>query len=401
MTLIQINPASRTATKQFALLNLGFRPFFIGAGAFAVLTIFSWLLVYSFHVSVPTGPISLFEWHAHQMIYGFSMAVIAGFLLTAIMNWTNIETLHGVPLLTLFICWAIPRLLLLFGNDFIEVAALFDMLFIFGLSYGVAAPIIATRQWKQIGILAKLILLAVCNLCFYLSAIGAYPGGAFVGIYGGLFLIISLILTIGGRVMPAFIRNGLEHPVDISNPLWVAIATLIVFVVFTVNFIFVHNNLTTGISAGVLFVLMTYRLYCWHTPGIWRKPLLWGLFTSYLFINLGFLLYALQAFTSLPSFIAVHAFAYGGIGLATLVMMIRVSIGHTGRSIHKPPHSTGILLMILIAGAAIRVLIPLITTDYYRLIIIASQALWMISFTGFLLLVTKMLIAPRVDGQPG
>jgi uncharacterized protein involved in response to NO len=268
-----------------------------------------------------------------------------------------------------------------------------------GLSYGVTAPIVAVRQWKQIGILTKVLLLAAGNFCFYLDAFNIYSNGAFVGIYGGLFLIVSLILTIGGRIMPAFIRNGLEYPVKVSNPFWVAMTSFVIFLVFTVNFLFIHHNLTTGVTAGLLFALTTYRLICWHTPGIWSQPLLWGLFISYIFIDLGFLLYTLHAFGSVSPFIAAHAFAYGGIGLATLCMMIRVSLGHTGRNVRTPPQGTGLLLAILTLGAAIRVLTPLFSTEYYRAIILASQTLWMVAFAGFTLLVAKMLIAPRADGQ--
>lgn len=398
MTIVQINTRARPA-ESFVLFTIGFRPFFLGAGIFSALLILAWTLVYSFQVPVSTGTISLFEWHAHQMIYGFSMAVIAGFLLTAIMNWTNVPTLHGTPLKALFLCWAIPRVLLLFGVQFIELAALFDLLFLLGLSYGVTAPIVAVRQWKQIGILSKVLLLAAGNLCFYLDAFGIYQNGAFVGVYAGLFLIVSLILTIGGRIMPAFIRNGLEHKVEISNPFWVAITSFVIFLVFTVNFLFIQNNVTTGVTAGLLFALTTYRLFCWHTPGIWSQPLLWGLFMSYIFIDIGFLLYTLYAFGSVSPFIAAHAFAYGGIGLATLCMMIRVSLGHTGRNVRTPPQGTAVLLAILSLGAATRVFAPLVSTEGYRTVILASQTLWMLAFAGFTLLVGKILISPRADGQ--
>jgi uncharacterized protein involved in response to NO len=360
-----------------------------------------WVFAYSFQIPVATAPISLFEWHAHQMIYGFSMAVIAGFLLTAVMDWTNITTLHDTPLALLFICWAIPRVLLLFGLHFIEIAALFDLLFLSGLIYGVTAPIVAVRQWRQIGILAVVLLLAAGNLCFYLDAINIYSNGAFVGIYGGLFLIVSLILIIGGRIMPAFIRNGLEHPVDVRNPFWVAALSFPILLIFSINFLFFQHRFTTGLSSTLLFVLTSYRLTCWHASGIWSKPLLWSLFSSYLFINLGFLLFALHSFTTVSPFISIHALAYGGIGLATLSMMSRVAIGHTGRNIRTPPRGTGLILGTLTLGAIIRVVFPLLTTEYYRFIVLSSQALWLAAFGGFVLLFARMLLSPRADGQVG
>jgi len=398
LSLVQINPKTTASNDRLALFDLGFRPFFLGAGVFSVLSIIAWTLVYSFQIPASTGPLSLFEWHAHQMIYGFSMAVIAGFLLTAILKWTNVETLHSNPLKLLFVCWAIPRVALLFGVRFIEVAALFDAMFLLGLCYGVSAPIVAVRQWKQIGILTKLLLLAAGNICFYLDAFNVYSNGAFIGVYGGLLLIISLILTIGGRVMPAFIKNSLTHSVEIRNPFWVTIATLILFLIFSVNILFIQHHITTGLTAAVLFMLTSYRLICWHTPGIWKAPLLWGLFVAYIFISVGFLLYALHVFASVSFLIAVHSFSYGGIGLATLSMMIRVTLGHTGRSIRTPPPGTGVLISCLTLGAIIRVFGPLVVTDQYRQIILASQVLWVLAFVGFTLLVTKMLISPRADG---
>ena len=401
MTLVQLNSRSKAPENHFALFNLGFRPFFLGAAIFSVLTIAAWVLFYSFQIPLTTEPISLFEWHAHQMIYGFSMAVIAGFLLTAVMNWTGVQTLNGKSLQALFICWSIPRITLLFGVPYIEIAAVFDALFLLGLCYGITAPITRARQWRQIGILTKVLLLSVGNLCFYLDAFNVFPNGAFISIYGGLFLIISLILTIGGRVMPMFIRNGLDQPVDIKNPLWVAILSFLLFILFTVNFIFIGHSYITGFVAAALFVLTTFRLYCWHTPAIWSKPLLWGLFSSYIFINLGFLLYSLHGFKIVSPLIAAHAFSYGGIGLATLSMMARVSVGHTGRSIRTPPSSTGVMIGVLILGALIRVIFPLLGTEHYRTIIITSQALWILAFTGFILLFSKMLILSRPDGQAG
>lgn len=401
MSLVQINPATTVTKSAFALFTLGFRPFFIGAGTFSVLSIFYWTLVYGFQVPVSTSSLSLFEWHAHQMIYGFGMAVVAGFLLTAITNWTGVETLHGTPLKLLFVCWAIPRIALLFGTAYIEIAALFDLMFFLGLTCAVTAPIVAVRHWNQIGILSKVGLLAAGNLCFYLDAFNLYPDGAFVAVYGGLLLVISLILTIGGRVMPAFIRNALAHSVEITNPFWVAVASFIVFFVFAVNFLFLHNNMTTGITAALLFTLTSYRLFCWYTPGVWTMPLLWGLFAAFIFIDIGFLLFTFHAFASTSAFLAVHAFAYGGVGLATLAMMARVSVGHTGRSVRTPPRGTGLLLAVLALGAAIRVLVPLATLAHYRLVILASQTLWIIAFGGFLLLFTPMLISPRADGKPG
>lgn len=401
MSLVQINPSLPLRRNEFSLFHLGFRPFFLAAALFAVVTIFVWLFVYSGRLSFETGAITPFEWHAHQMVYGFSMAVIAGFLLTAVMNWTNVQTLRGAPLQVLVVCWAVPRIVLLFGTKYIAIAALFDLVFFIGLAFGVGKPIVIARQWTQIGILSKIGLLGAGNTCFYLDSFGMYPDGAFVGTYGGLFLIVSLILTIGGRVMPAFVRNGIDAPVSITNPRWVALTSFVVFFVFFVNFLFYRNLQITGVTAAILCLLTSYRLVCWHAPGIWRKPLLWGLFSAYLFIDFGFFLYALALIVPVSPFIALHAFAYGGIGLATLAMMIRVSVGHTGRSIRTPPQGTAALLWTLLAGAVVRVIVPLSFAEHYRAVIVISQLLWIGAFFGFVVLFARMLVQARPDGQPG
>ncbi|MEZ4755003.1 MAG: NnrS family protein [Bdellovibrionota bacterium] len=365
MSFVQINKTQTKEAHRTALFELGFRPFFIGAGVFAVVSILAWLLVYGFQYPIQTTPYSLFEWHAHEMIYGFSLAVISGFLLTAIMNWTGVQTLNGTKLQLLFIAWLVPRIALLFGTTFISIAAIFDLLFVFGLLYAVTSPILKAKQLKQFAIVTIIGLLALGNLIFYLDAFNIYQNGAFVGIYGGLFLVISLILTIGGRVMPAFIKNGVDQEVDIKNPLWVALLSLGLFIVFSINYIFLGNSTLTGSLSLLLFIFTSYRLFCWHTPGIWSKPLLWGLFCAYLFINLGFLLFAAHAFMSSSVFFAIHAFAYGGIGLATLAMMPRVSLGHTARSVRSPPRGTSLILIVLTLGALMRVVLPIFDAVNY------------------------------------
>ncbi|HEU4708851.1 MAG TPA: NnrS family protein, partial [Methylophilaceae bacterium] len=141
--------------------------------------------------------------------------------------------------------------------------------------------------------------------------------------------------------------------------------------------------------------------YGWHTPGIWKKPLLWSLYVSLLFIDLGFLLFALNAVIGVPRLLAVHAFAVGGVGLITLAMMSRVSLGHTGREIGQPPLTASIALGILILAAVFRVIVPIFAIQQYPLWIAISQGLWILAFALFTLRYLPILIAPRVDGRPG
>lgn len=347
------------------------------------------------------GNLSIFQWHAHEMIFGYSLAVIAGFLLTAVKNWTGIQTLYGIRLFTLFILWATARFLFLLGATFISYALILDLLFIASLIVVTTAPVFKSRNYRQLGILSKLLLLGIANLCFYLGYIGTLDQGMYWGIYGGLYLVIGLILTLGGRVIPFFTESGVGYPVQLYNPKWITIAGLLVFLVFFVSELFLQSGLLSGYLAVALFIIYFIRLVGWYTPGIWKKPLLWSLHVAMLFIIIGFLLFAVSVFSDVSQLIAIHAMAYGGIGMVTVSMMARVSLGHTGRNVNKPPGLVNFIMVTLLAGAVVRVFLPLLTSDYYLVWIMISQILWIIAFLLFAMLYVPIWCRPRIDGQPG
>jgi len=384
-----------------ALLNLGFRPFFLGAAVFAVLSIAAWTAVYLLSVSPPIRTISVFQWHAHEMIYGYSLAVIAGFLLTAVKNWTGVQTAHGGSLLALFGLWAAARVCMLFGTTLILAAALLDLMFIVSLGVAVAWPIVRARQWRQSGVLAKLLMLGAGSACFYLGALGYLDTGVHWGTYGGLYLVIGLVLTIGRRVIPFFIERGVGYPVVLFNSRWIDISSLVLFLALFVVELFVANKAAVPWLAAVLFVVNAVRLMGWHTTGIWRNPLLWSLYMAYAFIVAGFGLLALSGFTNISKFVAVHAFAYGGIGLVTMSMMTRVSLGHTGRNINEPPRLARYALLTLVTGAVLRVAGPAVLPAYYLVWIGASQLLWLVAFALLAVMLFPILSSPRVDGRFG
>ena len=385
----------------FALFNLGFRPFFLGASVFSFVTVLLWMSVFVFRIPLNFNEINMFQWHAHEMIYGYSIAVIAGFLLTAVKNWTGEQTLYGPGLLSLFLLWVVARVLFLFGTDFIFIAALFDMLFMLCLILAIAYPIFKTRQWKQTGILAKLILLTIGNGLFYLGAAKLVDQGVYWGIYGGLFLIIGLILTLGRRVIPFFIERGVGYPVQLVNYKWIDRASLILFLLFFIFFVFIGNNQISAYISLALFFITTIRLFGWHTTGIWRKPLLWSLFLSIVFIDIGFLLFAASEFLDQPVSLSFHAFSYGGIGIVTLAMMSRVSLGHTGRDIHSAPTVLILSFILLVLGGLCRVLLPILDMNHYVTWIMISQIMWSVAYLIFVIAFARMLINPRIDGEFG
>ncbi len=397
--LINIEPPARNIPK-FALFNLGFRPFFLGAAAFAILAMTVWLGIYLLDWNLGLAGLPATTWHAHEMIYGYSLAVIAGFLLTAVKNWTGIQTLHGYQLAWLFTLWATTRILTLTQTP-IEIIAVLDCLFLLILIVALTSPIIKTKNRKQLGIIAKLILILLSNVLFYLGNAGLIENGIQQGLMSGLYLIIGLILMLGRRVIPFFIEKGVSYPVKIKNWQWLDISSLVLFFIFWITASFTTFDTITALLAVILFVLHCIRLWGWYTAGIWEKPLLWILYLAYIFLILGFLLTALSLFSDLTASIAIHAFAMGGIGMMTMGMMARVSLGHTGRNIAEPPKLLIFSLILLLAGSIIRVILPLLFPGHYTIWIGISQILWVSSFTLFLFIYAPILVMRRVDGRLG
>jgi len=386
---------------RIALFNLGFRPFFLGASLFAVITVVAWMLVYTLSLPLPMAGLTPFQWHAHEMVYGYSLAVIAGFLLTAVRNWTGVATLSGAPLLGLFSLWAAARLVMLSGTGYIAAAAVLDLLFIAALAVAVAVPIIRARQWRQAGILSKLVLLGAGSLCFYLGVFGYLDAGVHWGNYGGLYLVIGLVLTMGRRIIPAFIQSGVGYPVTLFNSKWLDRASLVLFLGLFIVELFIRHPQWSASLAAALFAVNLVRLAGWHTPGIWSKPLLWSLYLAYAFVVLGLALLALSGFAGVSKYPAIHGLAYGGIGLITLSMMLRVSLGHTGRDVHNPPRCARYMFAALTVGALLRTVLPLLWPSLHVTWVMLSQLLWMAAFGMLAVKLFPVLTAPRADRRPG
>ena len=384
-----------------AILNLGFRPFFSSAALFAVVLMLAWMGLYTlgWHWQPALPAVT---WHAHEMIFGYGMAVIAGFLLTAVKNWTGVQTLHGIPLLLLFLLWLTARLLLLAGGAGVLVwAALADGLFNVLLVLALAWPVFKVRQFKQFGIVSKILLLTLANLLFYAGVLEIYPWGIQAGLYSGVYLIMALIFVMSRRVLPFFIERGVPQEVTLTNRAWLDGASLLLFVGFWIADIAAPDSLPVAVLAGLLCVLYSIRLVDWHTPGIWRMPLLWVLYLAYVTIVLGFALKVAVYLFGLSPFLPLHAFTYGGIGLFTLGMMARVTLGHTGRNILEPPATVSWMFGLVLVGSIVRVVLPLLDAARFTFWMGLSQVLWILAFSLFLVTFLRMLYQPRTDGQPG
>ena len=380
-----------------AFLEVGFRPFFLGAGFFAMLTMALWAAIYIFQINFDLKNISQFQWHAHEMIFGYAMAVIAGFLLTSVRTWTRSTTLEGPPLLLLFLLWAAARICFLFGTAWILLAAIADILFSLWLAYILFHRIFAAKQWHQMSIIGKVILIALCNTLFYTGAMGYMEQGITLGIFAAMYVILALIFTMGRRVIPFFIERATGDSVKLFNTKWVDIPNIILFLIFSINEVFIQHTLTSGYLAAALCLLNAYRLIRWHHPVIWRQGLLWSIYLSFWMMTLGFALFALMyiGHVDIPRLLALHAFTVGGIGMITIGMMSRVALGHTGRNVYAPPRSLIYAFIAMLLGVITRVILPLLDIWPYDVLIGISQILWVIAFAIFTITYIPILGQPR------
>lgn len=403
MSLHYIAPPQRYKQKGPALFNLGFRPFFLGAAIFSLLAMTVWVvsLMHPSTLSLPLTSVSAMQWHAHEMLFGYGLAVIAGFLLAAVKNWTGVQTLHGYPLGGLFAVWIIARLLLLCGTSYLLLAALLDLLFGVLLAVAITQPIVKVRQWKQLQVLSKLVLIVAANTVFYLGALGYINNGVDLALYAGLYIIVSLLLVMGRRVIPFFIERGVEETFTIQHYRWLDISIMVLFILLFINELFIRIPDISIYSALALFLLNGFRLCKWHTAGIWKVSLLWSLYISTWLINAGFLFLAISYWSELSFTITLHLFTIGGIGLMTVGMMGRVALGHTGRNIRQPSPVLSYALVALILSTIVRVFLPMIDMLHYNWWLAISYILWMVAFVLFLIIYTPILSKPRIDGHPG
>lgn len=381
-----------------ALFALGFRIFFASSAGFAVLTMTWWMGIFGFGIGAGKLNMAPMYWHGHEMVFGYSMAVVAGFLLTAVQNWTKQPMPHGRILFLIWLPWFLARLLFAFGV-WISVAMVLDVLFGCLLVYAVGKPVFAVRQWRQMGILSKLVLMVVANLLFIAGTYRWLALGQHWGLYLGVFVILALLLTIGRRVTPFFIQNATGA--TLRNSALVDRLSLFSFFAFFVLEVFTTWHALASWCALGAALANGYRLIGWHTPKLWRIPLLWSMYLSLWAVVAGFIMYFLRLWLPIAPSLAMHMLALGGIGIMTFSMIGRVSLGHTGRNIHAPPRRLVVGFFLLMLALLFRVIMPLFLPSQYLVWMIHAQALWIIAFILLVTAYARIWATPRPDGRPG
>jgi uncharacterized protein involved in response to NO len=368
---------------QWALWELGFRPFFLLASLYAVVAVGLWLGVYFAAWDLVPAAMPASYWHAHEMVFGFGMAVVAGFLLTVVKNWTHIQTIQDRPLALLAALWLVARLLFLLQAPWWAMLTI-DGLFATALLVAMGWPLYQVRDWNNLSIFAsKVALLGLANGLFYLGMAGVVADGMRMGLYSALYVLVALIFTMGRRVIPFFIEKGIGYPVQLRNSKVIDLTSLVGLLGLWLAELFVPASAWTIGFALLTALAQIVRLAWWHRPGIWRKPMLWVLWAGLAWVTLGLLLKAWSEWQGLPAYVAWHAIAYGGVGMVTLGMMSRASLGHTGRNVFEPPPMLAWLYAGLMLGTAIRSLGPILLPDFYAAVILSSQIVWMVVFGLF------------------
>ncbi len=383
------------------VLQTGFRIFFLGAAIYSVVSILLWMSFYILNFNIFVGlPISL--WHGHEMIYGFTMAVVAGFLLTAVTNWTGQKTLEGFPLLILFLLWLAARIFAFMPEGKpVLFLAMCNILFLLFLIVSVARPIIKIKQWRQLAVLSKIVLLFLSGIYFYYGIFTQQLEHSHRALVFSLYMVVSLILTISRRIIPFFVEKGVGYPVTLKNSKVLDLSSLLLLIIFSIVDVFFSQWKIIPVLAFLLVCVHSVRLKGWYTKGIWQKPLLWILFVGYFFLIVGFALKFISWFYEISPESIIHAFTYGGIGTFILGMMARVSLGHTGRNIHDLPKGGIWMFVVFVIGACFRVFLPMVDDSLYVVWIVLSQFLWMISFVLFLWIYFPILVSKRSDGKAG
>ena len=383
----------------YPLFAMGFRPFFALAGLSALAFIALWnaMTQGGLHIEhyFPAN-----NWHAHEMLLGYATAVIAGFLLTAVKNWTGVQPVNQDQCASLVFLWLYGRVMPFYAGLLPDVLiAGVDFAFLPVLAFFVSRPILKTGAFKHLLFVGLLLVLAAGNGLIHAQILGVAENSAALGLNLALTVIVAMIVVIAGRVFPFFTERGLSGVLCMRNPV-LDVAAIVSSVAALLLLMFEVSGMVLALAAGAALVLNFLRVAGWFDRRVLYVPLLWVLYVGYAWLLLGFGLLILAAFSWILPSLALHAFTVGGIGVLSLGMMARVALGHTGRAL-KVSNGMAIAFLLINLAAVCRVVFPALLPAWYGGFVLVSTYCWLAAFALFVFYYLPILIAPRVDGQVG
>ncbi|MDE3822868.1 NnrS family protein [Sinorhizobium meliloti] len=376
------------------LFSYGFRPFFLGAAVWAVVAMTLWIAALAGHLEV-AGSYGAHAWHAHEMLFGFAPAVLAGFLLTAVPNWTGRLPVSGWPLAGLFTLWLAGRAALL-SPDLIGIppAATIDGLFLPALLLICAREVIAGRKWKDLKVLGGLLALSLANACFHSAVVTG--DHVHIAMRLGISAYVALVTIIGGRILPSFTRNWLnragrtEFPVPYNHFDTVAIlAGIAALGAWTL----VPDHPVTAVPAFAAALLHTVRLARWRGWRTWPEMLLVILHVAYAFVPLGFAAIGIGALGFVEELSVMHVLTVGAIAAMMLAVMTRASLGHTGYPL-TASRLTAASYAAVVLSALLRPLAEMLPEIAPTLYAVSGSA-WILAFALFCIEYGPILVRKR------
>lgn len=381
------------------LLRLGFRPFFLGGCLLALTAVPLWLLALGGKLGwQPAG--GWLAWHQHELLFGFVLAIVGGFLLTAVQNWTGRPGLSGKPLAALALLWLAGRLAWLAAVPW-PLLAVLELGFPLTLAVVLGRTLWHVRQARNYPLVLLLLLLTLVDAIALAGLASSNDAWQRQGVLGGLWLVAAMMGLIGGRVIPFFTQRGLGRAAQVTPWLWLDWlllgSTALVALLSAVGLALVPSGLV-GLLFAVLALGHGVRLLRWHDRGLWRVPLLWSLHLAYAWLVLACAGMALWHMgVPLNPSLAVHCLSVGAMAGLILAMIARVSLGHTGRPLQLPKGMTLAFILLNVAGLSRVFLVSINTHAGLGL----AALCWALAFALFVWRYGPMLMTARVDGHPG
>jgi uncharacterized protein involved in response to NO len=389
-------------SSKFALFNYGFRPFFLLVGLYAVIAMLVWLSTLITGIW-PEGPLVPHLWHAHEMLFGFIGAAIAGFLLTAVPSWTGQRGFSGLPLMILVAVWLAGRMILPFYLYLPSIIiAVVDLAF-FPMLGLMLAPSLLRGKSRNLVFLLFLVVLFTSNLLFHIGLMRGDTGFASYGLLLGINTVMLIIAIIGGRIVPAFTLSAIRRTDDtfaiMPFPALDRVAILSILLILIIDLLWPYST-AAGWTALIAALIHAVRLARWKTLRGLSEAIVWILHIGYAWVVIGLALKGIFLLTgSIGGTAWLHAITTGAFATMILAVMTRATLGHTGHPLIAPPLIVVAYVLITLA-AIVRVTGP-VFPEVYLYSIVVSGVLWIAAFGLFLVVYTPILIGPRADGKPG